>query len=235
MRKHGELISVTLPLLLISLMFLSVWPMANADLPVQVTSGPSSAVQGIPFEFSVTVVNFGNSSINIIFVGLTIVWPDQNFLSTEENHTIFNGTRSILPGTSETFSNRISSESFGSFATIVEIDAQKIDGNVTKQSYQGQIDLQGASSSDTNSSPIWIAILIFLIIFGAMWIGFYYTKWWYKEEIDNALGNYRNPGFIMLLKWYPFYWEDSGKMWLNYLLWSAISLILAGMFYLILR
>jgi len=204
---------------------------AQAEWSADVTLAPDSAYSGAPFDYAVHLTNTGETTIRVKWVNLTIVWPFSNpeWGDPSEHFIIFSGERNVTPGSNTGFVKQITSNMFGGFATNVSIVAiAEGEENSTVGYYFGSIHM--ASAPATYGLPGWeIFIVLFLVFFAVDWLGFQWGKFWWSHEIENAL-RFENPGLHLLWKWFPYYWENSGKMWLNYILWLIISAILAFVF-----
>jgi len=201
----------------------------QAGWNANVTLAPDSAYTGVPFDYMVHLVNTGETTILVKWVNLTIIWPNPNpeWGDPTEHFVIFSGDRNISAGNDTDFVRQITSNFFGGFETNVSMVAF-VEGEVnsTIRYYSGHISLTGSPAS--SGVPGWqiIFIVAFFVFFGLSFVGFLWGKLWWSHEIENAL-RYKNPDLLLLWKWFPYYWENSGRMWLNYVLWSIISAIIA--------
>lgn len=201
---------------------------ACAEWTATVISGPSSAYQSVPFDYSVTINNDGDAYINIIAINLTIIWPDTpppGFTDPSEHYIIFDGYRQIAPGEVATFSYRITSHFYGGFQTRINITAWTEGSNYSTQSFYGSITLQNAPDEGLRAFGYGVLIVFFFIFFGIGWFGFIWGKFYWSHEIDNAL-SVRDPDGLLWWKWHPYYWERNGKMWYNYVLWLIAAAVL---------
>jgi hypothetical protein len=201
----------------------------QGEWAAELTSAPQSAYQGVPFDYTVLFTNTGEKTIHVKWVNLTIVWPNPNpeWGDPSEHFVVFSGERNVTYGSDTDFVRQITSNFFGGFETNVSIVAfAEGEVNSTVRYYSGHISLTGSPAS--SGGPGWqiIFIVAFLLFFGLSYFGFLWGKYWWSHEIENAL-RFKNPDLLLLWKWFPYYWENSGRMWLNYILWSIISAIIA--------
>ena len=203
----------------------------QAEWSADATFAPESANSGVPFDYRVHFTNIGETTIHVKWVNLTIVWPftDPEWGNPSEHFVIFSGERNVTIGSDTDFVRQITSNMFGSFSTNVSIVAiAEGEANSTVRYYNGSILM--TSSPTSSGVPGWVIfIAVFLVFFVMSWGFFEWGKFWWSHEIENAL-RYKNPDLLLLWKWFPYYWENNGKMWRNYVLWSIFSAIIALVF-----
>jgi hypothetical protein len=208
---------------------------ARGDWSGDVQIEPSQAYQYVSFDLEVTVTNTGDQVMRVSHVGAVIDWPGDlpfpDVPSPSESFEVFSGNESIAPGESRTFSRSSSSSFFGGgFPLTVRVTAvSEGDAAPVTKEYSSNITFAPASQAPHANDDVifYFALVFFILVLGVVASGFYSRKKLYDAEIKNALKLDRPDG-KMLWKWFPYYWEKQGRMWLNYALWFAVAMFLTS-------
>lgn len=196
----------------------------SAEWSAEVTMEPDWAYQSTPFECHVMVKNVGNSTMHVTNIDLSIVC-DWCHGDITDHFNIFKGDQTILPGESHLFRKSVTSGFYGSFyPTDILVHAyDEGDAVLANRTYHFYMSFKEAPPSLLDFAVFFIILppFFFICAAGITWE----RRLWMRHEIENAL-NTKHPDALLRFKWWPYYWENEGQMWLVYFVWAHQSIFL---------
>lgn len=202
-----------------------------AELGGSVTVHPHQMYQGVETEYLVNYTNLKDVNVEIVKVNVTVDWPgepSEGFFDPDETHTIFEGSQTIAPGSTFTFSKEVTSGFFGSFTIIIQVEG-KAEGD---QNYSVETFHDSATFLSKPYPYYWyetatLFILLVLFFFGISMLSFFFALVWWDFEIRRNLEQ-ENLSMLQTFKWFPFLWYRRGRKLRVFLFCLAYSSVLAG-------